>query len=111
VNLTAIGGFGGLAIALVSVVLAIIGFRAKRKDAQVQDLIQVRDLHVISERWRYRVQVLAASRGWDTDPDWPATPIQLTAEFQRAQAKVTDNHEVLDVLDRLGKLTKGGKDD
>lgn len=110
-NLTALGGFGGLAIALLTAVVSLIGLRAKRKDRQVNELVEVRDEHIISEQWRYRVLLLAASKGWDQDPDWPSTPVQLTAEFRRARAKMTDNHEILDLLDRLGKLAKGGKDD
>lgn len=107
--IVALGGIGGLALGIASFLIGVIALRAKRKDRQVIELREAQDTSVALHRWKYAVSTLAARRGWDNDPEWPALPLEATTEYLRGRVKASDNQELQGLLDLVTKLTKGEK--
>jgi hypothetical protein len=76
-----IGLYVQVGSALLFVLLAVAAWLARQQGREAKERRQIRDTNLAAMRWYYRVSTLAALRGWDTDPAWPVTPKELTAEY------------------------------
>lgn len=85
--------------ALLFVILALLTFRSRRSSNEARDLRAVRATNVAALRWAYRVQVLAAVRGWELPP----IPKEMTPEYLAGKAEGEGNPE----LAQLAQLASG----
>jgi hypothetical protein len=79
-----VGAWGAWAAALstvATVLLAVAAWVVRRQSREAREARKLRETNLAALRWHYRVSTLAALRGWDEDPQWPATPREMTADY------------------------------
>ena len=92
--------------ALLFIVLALVGFRARRADRRAGNLAAVRETNVAALAWVYQVRTLAAIHG----ATWlPALPKELTAEYLSGKAEGEGNPELEMLADLATKMLPQGQ--
>ena len=106
-SLTLLGGLGGFLFSVAIFVVSLLTFRAQRKGKEAVDAREASELGIVMLRWSTRVRQLAALRGWDQDPSWPAMPEEATPGYLRGRAEANDNSELTRFVEIAQKLAKG----
>lgn len=106
-NLTLLGGVGSLALSVVVATVSLLSMRVRRSDKKALDAREAAELGIVMLRWSTSVRRLAASEGWDQHPGWPPLPEEATPGYLRGKASVSDNDELLKIVETVTKLAKG----
>lgn len=105
-----IGALGTVVSALsgvVAVMLVVVTWYVRRQSKEAREARQLKETNLSALRWHYRVSTLAALRGWDTDPAWPATPRELTVEYLLGQAEQDPASNLVQLAEAAQELRKG----
>lgn len=106
-NLTLLGGLGGLFLSIASFVVMTFALRASRKTKEAIEAREAAELGIVMLSWSTKVRRLAALNSWDQDPAWPALPMEATPEYLRGKAAATNNDELIKFIESMQKITKG----
>lgn len=107
---TVIGTLGtavSVGASLLSVALVVITWAVRRQGREAKEARLLRDTNLAALRWHYKISTLAALRGWDTDPQWPDTPRELTAEFLTGAAEQDPAGGIVQLAEAVEKLREG----
>jgi hypothetical protein len=96
-NIASLGTLVSALAAVLFIILALATFRARRNSREVTDLRQVRATNVAALQWAYRVQTLAAIKGWDLPP----IPKEMTPEYLIGKSEGNDGNPELAQLAQL----------
>jgi len=107
-SVTEVGTLVSIISTLLFIVLSVAAFLVRRAGKESKETRELREQNVAFWRYKYRVDTLAARRGWDTDSEWPPTPRELTAEYLAERAASADNADVLEFAERLRRSLGGG---
>jgi hypothetical protein len=104
-----IGEIGALVSAASTVLVglvAVLGWAFRRRTREAREGRKMQATNVAAMAWSYKVEALAAIRGWSQDPNWPALPREMTAEYLLDTAGSEDG-----TLTQLAKMAQElGKD-
>lgn len=106
-NLALLGGIGSFALSVVVATVTLLSMKANRKTKENIDLREAAELGIVLLGWSTKVRRLAAAEGWSESPSWPALPEEATPEYLRGKASVSNNDELLKIVETVQKLAKG----
>lgn len=106
-NLTLLGGLGGLFLSIASFVVMTFALRASRKTKEAIENREAAELGIVMLSWSTKVRRLAAQNGWDQDAAWPPLPLEATPEYLRGKAAATNNDELVKFIETMQKIAKG----
>jgi hypothetical protein len=92
--------------AVLSVILIGITWWVRRQSREAKDARELKATNIAALRWYYQVSVLAATRGWDTDPAWPAIPKEMTPEFLTGRAEQSESSTLTQLAEMAESLRK-----
>lgn len=92
---------------VLSVVLVVVTWYVRRQGKEAKEARQLKETNIAALRWHYRVSTLAAARGWDADPMWPATPRELTVEYLLGQAEQDPASNLVQLAEAAQEFRKG----
>jgi hypothetical protein len=107
VNLTLLGGLGGLFFSVATFVVMTLALRTNRKTKEAIDNREAAELGIVMLTWSTKVRRLAAVHEWDQDPAWPPLPLEATPEYLRGKAAATNNDELLKFIESMQRIAKG----
>jgi hypothetical protein len=107
VNLTLLGGLGGLFFSVATFVVMTLALRTTRKTKEAIDAREAAELGIVMLSWATKIRRLGALNGWDQDPAWPALPMEATPEYLRGKAAATNNDELIKFIETMQKIAKG----
>lgn len=90
--------------AILFLLVTLITFRTRRLGREARELRELRSTNVAFARRQYQIDLLAARRGWDTDPSWPAMPKELTPEYLEGRAEGENNAELANLAQVMTQL-------
>jgi hypothetical protein len=92
---------------LLVMLISALGYIWRRQGKEARHARRTRETNIASLTWHYQVQALAAIRGWNSDPAWPKTPYEMTAEYIAGIAKEDSDEraaELAGIAEALGKV-------
>lgn len=107
-TVTEIGSLVSIISALLFLVLGVAAFLARRAGKDAREVRDLREVNVALLRWKYKVDSLAATTGWDQHAKWPQTPRELTAAYLEERAVTDDNVELLGMFEKMQQMLKEG---
>jgi hypothetical protein len=109
VNVGELSGLVASMAGAASVILSAAALIVRRMSKERTDLRDAQTLSVAQARFLFKIELLAARRGWDTDPQWPARPRELTPEYLEGKAEADGNPELTKFIELLGHSTGHGE--
>jgi hypothetical protein len=107
VNLTLLGGLGGLFLSIATFVVMTLALRTTRRTKEAIDAREAAELGIVMLAWATKMRRLGAVNGWDQDPAWPPLPMEATPEYLRGKAAATNNDELIKFIETMQKIAKG----
>lgn len=109
-SITVVGSLVSIGSTVMFVILSVATLIARRRGREARDLREVRELNLAMARWQYQVEMLAARRGWDADPEWPDKPPELTVDGMSGLAVADDNNEMLEYARAVAAILQPPQD-
>lgn len=106
-----VGELSGLVASMAgaaSVILSAIALVVRRMSKERSDLREVQTLSIAQARYLFKIELLAAQHGWDTDPQWPDKPKELSPESLERKAEA-GNPELAKLAELLGTVGRDKK--
>lgn len=100
-NVSELSGLVAAIAGAGSVIVTVVAFLVRRMSQERRDLRDMQSINVAQARYLYKIEYLAASRGWDTQPGWPDKPKELTPEYLAGKAETDGNPELIKYLQQI----------